>query len=169
MAAYFRTFQQFSDPGLASESGRLGTESVHHSLGYSHNSLYRRPEPRRLARLSAGRYEPRRQDRYRDDLWRLVPGLYAEATLTFDETPRAIAVPVQAVDHEGANTNVIVVTDSGQVEVRKVELGVQTANYAQVVRGLHPGDEVVVLPANKDAKAASDREAPAQKPPGAAT
>lgn len=76
--------------------------------------------------------------------YKLVPGLYAEADLTFDETPKAIAVPTQAVDHEGANVSVMVVDDAGQIERRRVILGIQTANYAQIARGLNPGDEVVV-------------------------
>jgi RND family efflux transporter MFP subunit len=75
---------------------------------------------------------------------KLVPGLYAEADLTFNETPKAIAVPTQAVDHEGSNVSVMVVNDAGQIERRPVTLGVQTANFAQIARGLNPGDEVVV-------------------------
>jgi RND family efflux transporter MFP subunit len=75
---------------------------------------------------------------------KLVPGLYAEADLTFDETPKAIAVPTQAVDHEGANVSVMVVNEAGQIERRPVTLGVQTANYAQIARGLNRGDEVIV-------------------------
>lgn len=74
----------------------------------------------------------------------IMPGVYAEADLTFNETPKAIAVPVQAVDHEGPATNVMVVTEGGRLEVRPVQVGVQTANYAQVVSGLNAGDEVVV-------------------------
>lgn len=76
--------------------------------------------------------------------YKLVPGLYAEADLTFNETPKAIAVPAQAVDHEGSNVSVMVVNESGQIERRSVMLGIQTANYAQIARGLNPGDEVVV-------------------------
>ena len=76
--------------------------------------------------------------------YKLVPGLYAEADLTFNQRPKAIAVPTQAIDHEGANTTVMVVTDSGQIERRPVTLGVQTANYAQIATGLREGDEVVV-------------------------
>jgi RND family efflux transporter MFP subunit len=75
---------------------------------------------------------------------KLLPGLYAEADLTFNETPKAIAVPTQAVDHEGANATVMIVTDSGQIEKRPVMLGVETANYVQIASGLKPGDEVVV-------------------------
>jgi multidrug efflux pump subunit AcrA (membrane-fusion protein) len=76
--------------------------------------------------------------------YKLVPGLYAEADLTFNQRPKAIAVPTQAIDHEGASTTVMVVTDSGQIERRPVTLGVQTANYAQIATGLREGDEVVV-------------------------
>jgi RND family efflux transporter MFP subunit len=76
--------------------------------------------------------------------YKLVPGLYAEADLTFDETPRAIAVPTQAIDHDGSNASVMVVANSGRVEKRPVRLGVQTANFAQIASGLNAGDEVVV-------------------------
>jgi RND family efflux transporter MFP subunit len=75
---------------------------------------------------------------------KLVPGLYAEAMLTFNEVPRAIAVPMQAVDHESNSTTVMVVAPSGELERRKVVLGIQTANYAQVAEGLKTGEQVVV-------------------------
>jgi RND family efflux transporter MFP subunit len=74
----------------------------------------------------------------------LMPGLYAEAILTLNQKPNAITVPVQAIDHSGDNTSVMVLRDGGIVESRPVTLGLQTPNYAQVVSGLTVGEQVVV-------------------------
>jgi RND family efflux transporter MFP subunit len=74
----------------------------------------------------------------------LMPGLYAEAILTLNQKPNAIAIPVQAIDHAGDNTSVMILQDGGVIESRPVTLGLQTPNYAQVISGLKPGDQVVV-------------------------
>ena len=74
----------------------------------------------------------------------LLPGLYAEATITLERRPDAIAVPLQAVNHEGDQTNVYVVSPDGKIEDRKVMIGIQTATDAEVVSGLHEGDLAVV-------------------------
>lgn len=74
----------------------------------------------------------------------LMPGLYAEATLTLERRDHALAVPLQAVNHEGEQTTVYVVGHSNRIEDRKVTLGLQTANDAEVQTGLSEGDLVVV-------------------------
>lgn len=74
----------------------------------------------------------------------LMPGLYAEAILTLNQKPNAITVPVQAIDHSGDNTSVMVLQDGGIVESRPVMLGLQTPNYSQVLSGLKAGEQVVV-------------------------
>jgi RND family efflux transporter MFP subunit len=74
----------------------------------------------------------------------LLPGLYAEATVTIERRPNAVAVPLQAVNHEGEQTNVYVVGSGNKIEDRKVVLGIQTATEAEVVSGVHEGDLVVV-------------------------
>jgi RND family efflux transporter MFP subunit len=74
----------------------------------------------------------------------LIPGLYAEATLTLDERGNALSVPLQAVDHSGDQTNVFVVTPAHKIEVRRVTLGVETASQAEVLAGLQEGEDVVV-------------------------
>jgi RND family efflux transporter MFP subunit len=75
---------------------------------------------------------------------KLLPGLYAEATLSLDRKDNAIAVPLQAVNQNGDQTTVYVVTPSGQIEIRKVTLGIQTANDAEVLSGVQEGEMVVV-------------------------
>ena len=74
----------------------------------------------------------------------LVPGLYAEATLMLEKVPNALAVPLQAVDRNGDNTTVDVVAAEDKIEIRHVDLGIQTENQAEVLSGLKEGDQVVV-------------------------
>ncbi len=76
---------------------------------------------------------------------KLIPGLYAEATLALDRNDNAIAVPLQAVSQNADQaTTVDVVTPSGQVDVRNINLGIQTATEAEVLSGLREGEMVVV-------------------------
>jgi RND family efflux transporter MFP subunit len=74
----------------------------------------------------------------------LLPGLYAEATLQLDRKDEAVAVPLQALSHEGAHTTVDVVGADGKIDVRQVVLGIQTADDAEVLSGLRVGDLVLV-------------------------
>jgi len=54
-------------------------------------------------------------------------------------------IPLQALNHEaGGQTTVFVVNGNNQLEDRPVRLGIQTANDAEVVTGLHEGEMVVV-------------------------
>jgi len=74
----------------------------------------------------------------------LLPGLYAEATVTLEKKDHAIAVPLQAVDQESGHATVDVVDSSGKIERRTIALGIQTASDAEVVSGLQEGEMVVV-------------------------
>ena len=74
----------------------------------------------------------------------LLPGLYAEADLVLEHKEDIPTIPLQAVNHEGDKTTVYVVTGNNRLEDRLVRLGIQTANDAEVVAGLHEGEMVVV-------------------------
>jgi RND family efflux transporter MFP subunit len=74
----------------------------------------------------------------------LLPGMYAEATLTLNQRPNAITVPIQAIDREGERTSVMVVGDGGAVQRRAVTPGVQTPTFVEIAGGLAPGETVVV-------------------------
>jgi RND family efflux transporter MFP subunit len=74
----------------------------------------------------------------------LIPGMYAEATITLEQKAGVLAVPLQAVDHQEDQTTVYVVAPSGKVEIRTVTLGIQTEKEAEVLSGLEDGDLVVV-------------------------
>ena len=74
----------------------------------------------------------------------LVPGLYAEADITLEHKEDIPTVPLQAVNHEGDKTSVFVVDNHNQLEDRPVTLGLQNATDAEIVAGLHEGENVVV-------------------------
>ena len=74
----------------------------------------------------------------------LVPGLYADADLTLEHKEGIPSIPLQAVNHEGDRTTVLVVNSSNELQDRPVSLGLQTATDAEVVAGLREGEDVVV-------------------------
>jgi RND family efflux transporter MFP subunit len=74
----------------------------------------------------------------------LMPGLYAEAELGLDQKDDVPTVPLQALAHQGNKTTVLVVNSRGEVEDRTVQVGLQTTSDAEIVSGLHPGEQVVV-------------------------
>jgi RND family efflux transporter MFP subunit len=74
----------------------------------------------------------------------LLPGLYAEATITLEKTDNALAAPLQAVDQADGHATVDVVDASNKIEIRTFVIGIQTATDAEVLSGLEEGDMVVV-------------------------
>jgi RND family efflux transporter MFP subunit len=74
----------------------------------------------------------------------LVPGMYADASLSLDRTNGALVVPIQAIDRVGDQTTAMVVTRDRRVEVRPVTLGLESPDRVAVIAGLHP-DELVVV------------------------
>jgi RND family efflux transporter MFP subunit len=74
----------------------------------------------------------------------LIPGMYAEAALSLERKRDALSVPLQAVNHEAEQTTAFVVNQNNAIEDRKITLGLQTANEAEVIAGLSEGDQVVV-------------------------
>lgn len=74
----------------------------------------------------------------------LIPGVYAEATLTLDRRGDALVVPLQAVNQEGDKASVLIVDQSNAVRHREVTLGIQSESYAEVLAGLNDGDDVVI-------------------------
>lgn len=74
----------------------------------------------------------------------LLPGMYADATITLERKNDALSIPVQAVNHEASRDTVYVVNQANQIEIRPVQLGLQTASAAEVVSGLSAGEKVVL-------------------------
>ena len=88
----------------------------------------------------------------------LIPGMYAEVDLSLARRTGVLAIPVTAVDADNDNAaassatkgaptgsgQVMVVTPNNRVEVRKIALGLETANRVEVLSGLNEGDMVVI-------------------------
>jgi RND family efflux transporter MFP subunit len=74
----------------------------------------------------------------------LMPGLYAEATLTLEHRDKALVVPLDAVTRAGTSASVITVDQNDRLQDRAIRLGLETANEAEVLSGLNEGDRVVV-------------------------
>jgi RND family efflux transporter MFP subunit len=75
---------------------------------------------------------------------KLIPGTYAEADLTLNQRGEVLTVPIQAIDRSGDTAGVMVVQSDGTVARRPVTLGLQTADYVEVARGLAAGDQVIL-------------------------
>jgi len=74
----------------------------------------------------------------------LMPGLYAEATLTLEAKAGVVVVPLQAVNHQGDQTTVYLVSPANKVDDRPVTLGLETSTDAEVLSGLKEGELVIV-------------------------
>ena len=74
----------------------------------------------------------------------LMPGLFAEATLTLEQKNHALVVPLQALSQTGNSATVFVVDMNNRLQSRQVTIGLQGANDVEVLTGLNEGDRVVV-------------------------
>jgi RND family efflux transporter MFP subunit len=74
----------------------------------------------------------------------LVPGMYATASLVLADAKDAVIVPVEALDHSGAEPQVFVVGPDHHIDVRAVTLGLETADRVQIKSGLAVGDLIVI-------------------------
>ena len=71
--------------------------------------------------------------------------MYAEAGLVLERHNHALTIPTSAVDGAADETSgqVAVVTPDNRIEMRKVQLGLQTESEVEVRSGLKQGDAVV--------------------------
>jgi RND family efflux transporter MFP subunit len=74
----------------------------------------------------------------------LIPGMYAEVNLHLEHRPKALAIPVTAVDVTSIDPEVYKIDQDGTVRILQVKLGLETANNVEVTTGLSEGDLVVV-------------------------
>lgn len=70
----------------------------------------------------------------------LVPGMYAEAVLTLEHHPNALAVPLQAVN----GGTVYLVDAAHRIQSRAVKVGIETSDQVEILEGLNAGDLVVI-------------------------
>jgi len=76
--------------------------------------------------------------------YRLQPGMYADVRLEANSRPDALTVPVVAIQRNDNKTTVLVVDPQNHVQVRDVQLGVQSSNNIEILAGLSEGEKVIV-------------------------
>jgi RND family efflux transporter MFP subunit len=74
----------------------------------------------------------------------LVPGLFANAEIALEKKKGVPTVPIQALNREGASTTIYVVNRNGQLDERSVEVGLETADDAEITSGVSEGEMVVI-------------------------
>jgi RND family efflux transporter MFP subunit len=74
----------------------------------------------------------------------LVPGMYAEASTVLESRKNVLTVPVQALDRHDNKVSVMVVGPDHELEVRDVQIGLETPSEAEVISGLKENDQVVM-------------------------
>lgn len=76
--------------------------------------------------------------------YELVPGMYANANIPLHTAQNVLAVPIQALQASGEDKgSILVVSAENRIEKKDVTLGLQTANYAEVLSGLKENELVV--------------------------
>lgn len=79
-----------------------------------------------------------------DNTGRLIrPGMYGYASLALESRPSVLAIPLQAISR-GITRTVMIVNSHGLVEERKIQTGLETPNYAEVLKGVEEGEMVVM-------------------------
>jgi membrane fusion protein (multidrug efflux system) len=74
---------------------------------------------------------------------RLKPGMFARVTLVLDTRENAMLVPEQALVPRGTDRYVFRLVE-GKAALTKVEIGLRRPGEVEIVRGLKPGDNIVV-------------------------
>jgi RND family efflux transporter MFP subunit len=75
---------------------------------------------------------------------RLIPGMYAEATLSLAKNANELCVPLEAVARNNNEATVLTVNKNDEIEERKIKLGFEGEAYVQVLAGVAEGDRVVM-------------------------
>ena len=73
----------------------------------------------------------------------LLPGGFAEVTLTLDGLANGFMVPSQAIVPSPRGQGIYLI-EGGKAKLQPVEIGIRTDEQVQILRGLHEGDQVAI-------------------------
>jgi len=77
--------------------------------------------------------------------YELVPGMYASVEIPLHTVDNALTVPIQSFQASGEGRGTVLVVDSAnKIELRPVQLGLQTASIVQLTSGVKEGERVVI-------------------------
>jgi len=71
-------------------------------------------------------------------------GMFAETRLVLEEHDNVLKVPLQAVEQKDSAATVLVVNSEGRIEERRVALGLEDSDQAEVAFGLVENDRVII-------------------------
>lgn len=75
---------------------------------------------------------------------RLIPGMYAETTVSTTSKKGILAIPLEAASRNGDDATVLVVNAQNLVEERHVKLGLDDGSRVEVLAGLSENDRVII-------------------------
>jgi RND family efflux transporter MFP subunit len=78
---------------------------------------------------------------------RLLPGMFAQVQVVADQKPDAIVVAREAIVRQGTSS-VVFVNNNGKAEQRQVQTGLSDNTNIEIVSGVAPGEQVVVVGQN---------------------
>ncbi|MFQ3235869.1 MAG: Cu(I)/Ag(I) efflux system membrane fusion protein [Paraglaciecola sp.] len=73
----------------------------------------------------------------------LKPNMFAQVTIHSDLNEKSLLVPRESVIRTGKQDRVVMALGQGKFKSVEVQLGQVSGNYAQILSGLHEGDEIV--------------------------
>ncbi|MGA7918030.1 MAG: efflux RND transporter periplasmic adaptor subunit [Candidatus Acidiferrales bacterium] len=76
--------------------------------------------------------------------YEIIPGMYANVKIPIHTATNVLAVPVQAIQSTGIGQGIVlVVNGTNHLERREVKLGLESADYAEVLSGINENEMVV--------------------------
>jgi membrane fusion protein (multidrug efflux system) len=75
----------------------------------------------------------------------LVPGMFARLKVILEKASDATVVPVEALFETPKGSRGLYVVKEGKALLREVETGIEEGNRIQILKGIAPGDQVVVV------------------------
>ena len=76
---------------------------------------------------------------------RLRPGMTVTLSIPIASAEDAVSVPIAAIFKGEGNKKVIYVRNGETTEKREVKIGVTNTDFAQVIKGVEPGEEILLV------------------------
>ncbi len=74
----------------------------------------------------------------------LAPGMFADVVLQVQQHPKALTVPVQAIQRDNNSASVLVLDAQNRVTTRSIVTGLEEPSRVEVLSGVREGDRVIV-------------------------
>jgi len=75
---------------------------------------------------------------------KLKPNMYANVKIFGGARENTIVIPLEGLIRTGRNQRVIIALGDGRFEARKVQSGIESGDYVEILQGVNDGDNIVV-------------------------